>query len=165
MKGASNKAGNTFIMMRGSDSSTGIVNINAENCYLQGMQVAVHTTASGTQIFNNCTFKGVGIPINMAKKLNGHTSDIRVTNCTFDNCGIAPDDTANSAYNYAAPIRVVDNGGPNNAINLLVDNCTFIDTLSEWDILLMDYREGKTWFPVKYTIQNCTPANPTVKAE
>ncbi len=164
MKGLTNKSLNNMVMVRSQDNATCKVNLNAENCYLEGMQVAFHTTVAGTEVYKNCTFKNVGIPINIAKKLNGALMSISVIGCTFDNCGIAPDDTANSAYDYAAPIRVVDNGGPANAINLLVDGCTFTGTLSQWDILLMDYRAGKTWSPVKYTIQNCTPANPKVKA-
>lgn len=164
MKGLTNKSGNNMVMVRSQDNATCKVNLNAENCYLEGMQVAFHTTVAGTEVYKNCTFKNVGIPINIAKKLNGANMSISVIGCTFDNCGIAHDDTANSAYDYAAPIRVVDNGGPANAINLLVDGCTFTGTLSQWDILLMDYRAGKTWFPVKYTIRNCTPANPNVKA-
>ena len=163
MKGLTNKSGNNMVMVRSQDNATCKVNLNAENCYLEGMQVAFHTTVAGTEVYKNCTFKNVGIPINIAKKLNGAYMSISVIGCTFDNCGIAPDDTANSAYNYAAPIRVVDNGGPENAINLLVDGCTFTGTLSQWDILLMDYRTGTTWFPVNYTIRNCTPANPSVK--
>ena len=164
MKGLTNKSGNNMVMVRPLDNATCKVNLNAENCYLEGMQVAFHTTVAGTEVYKNCTFKNVGIPINIAKKLNGALMSISVIGCTFDNCGIAHDDTANSAYDYAAPIRVVDNGGPANAINLLVDGCTFTGTLSQWDILLMDYRAGKTWFPVNYTIRNCTPANPKVKA-
>ena len=158
------QANGNMIMVRGGDTAPATVNMNLENCYAEGMVDAIHTTYAGTQTISNCTFKNVGIPLNIAKKLAGRTSDIKVTNCTFNTCGILPTDTQNIAYNYAAPIRVVDNGGPANAITLLVDNCKFINTQSEWDILLMDYRDGKTWFPVKYTIQNCTPANPTVKA-
>lgn len=164
MKGATNKSGNNMVMVRGADDATCKVNINADNCYLEAMQVAFHTSVAGIEVYKNCTFKNVGIPINIAKKLNGASMSISVIGCTFDNCGIASDDTTNSAYDYAAPIRVVDNGGPADAINLLVDGCTFTGTISQWDILLMDYRAGKTWFPVKYTIQNCTPANPKVKA-
>lgn len=163
MKGTNNASRNNMVMVRGNDDATCKVNLNAENCYLEGMQVAFHTTVAGTEVYKNCTFKNVGVPINIAKKLNGADMSISVIGCTFDNCGIAHDDTANSAYNYAAPIRVVDNGGPANAINLLVDGCTFTDTLSRWDILLMDYREGTPWSPVNYTIRNCTPANPSVR--
>lgn len=154
---------NNMVMVRSQDNATCKVNLNAENCYLEGMQVAFHTTLAGTEVYKNCTFKNVGVPINIAKKLNGALMSISVIGCTFDNCGIAHDDTANSAYNYAAPIRVVDNGGPENAINLLVDGCTFTGTLSQWDLLLMDYREGTPWRPVNYTIRNCTPANPKVR--
>ena len=165
MKGTNNASGNNMVMVRSQDNATCKVNLNAENCYLEGMKVAFHTTVAGTEVYKNCTFKNVGVPINIAKKLNGALMSISVIGCTFDNCGIAPNDTANDAYDYAAPIRVVDNGGPANAINLLVDGCTFTGTtLSQWDILLMDYRAGKTWFPVNYTIRNCTPANPKVKA-
>lgn len=159
-------ANNMIIMVRGGNyDPAATVNFTVENCYVQNVpnNVAIHTTYAGTQIVKNCTFKKVGIPVNIAKKLPNRTSNISVIGCTFDNCGIAPNDTANSAYNYAAPIRVVDNGGPANAINLLVDGCTFTGTLSQWDILLMDYRTGTTWFPVNYTIRNCTPANPSVR--
>lgn len=157
-------ANNMIIMVRGGDNDPATVNFTTENCYVQNVpnNVAIHTTYAGTQIVKNCTFKKVGIPVNIAKKLPNRTSNISVIGCTFDNCGFTPD---NSDFaNYAAPIRVVDNGGPADAINLLVDGCTFTGTISQWDILLMDYRAGKTWFPVKYTIQNCTPANPKVKA-
>ena len=161
-------ANNMIIMVRGGNyDPAATVNFTVENCYVQNVpnNVAIHTTYAGTQIVKNCTFKKVGIPVNIAKKLPNRTSNISVIGCTFDNCGIAPNDTANSAYNYAAPIRVVDNGGPANAINLLVDGCTFTGTLSQWDILLMDYREGTPWFPVKYTIRNCNPATPSVRYE
>lgn len=166
MKGTNNADGNNMVMVRSQDNNaTCKVNLNAENCYLEGMQVAFHTTAAGTEVYKNCTFKNVGIPINIAKKLYGADMSISVIGCTFDHCGIAPDDTANKAYDYAAPIRVVDNGGPANAIHLLVDGCTFTYTLSQWDLLLMDYRAGKNWSHVNYTIRNCTPANPSVRYE
>lgn len=166
MKGTNNADGNNMVMVRSQDNNaTCKVNLNAENCYLEGMQVAFHTTAAGTEVYKNCTFKNVGIPINIAKKLNGADMSISVIGCTFNNCGIAPHDTANSAYDYAAPIRVVDNGGPANSINLLVDGCTFTRPLSQWDILLMDYRAGKNWSHVNYTIRNCTPATPSVRYE
>ena len=151
-------------MVRGGNyDPVATVNFTVENCYVQNVpdNVAIHTTYAGTQIVKNCTFKKVGIPVNIAKKLPNRTSNISVIGCTFDNCGFTPD--SSDFANYAAPIRVVDNGGPANSINLLVDGCTFTGTLSQWDILLMDYRAGKTWFPVKYTIRNYTPANPSVR--
>lgn len=157
-------ANNMIIMVRGGNyDPAATVNFTVENCYVQNVpdNVAIHTTYAGTQIVKNCTFKKVGIPVNIAKKLPNRTSNISVIGCTFDNCGFTPD--SSDFANYAAPIRVVDNGGPANAINLLVDGCTFTGTLSQWDLLLMDYRAGKTWFPVNYTIRNCTPANPSVR--
>lgn len=157
-------ANNMIIMVRGGNyDPVATVNFTVENCYVQNVpdNVAIHTTYAGTQIVKNCTFKKVGIPVNIAKKLPNRTSNISVIGCTFDNCGFTPD--SSDFANYAAPIRVVDNGGPANSINLLVDGCTFTGTLSQWDILLMDYRAGKTWFPVNYTIRNCTPANPSVR--
>lgn len=159
-------ANNMIIMVRGGNyDPVATVNFTVENCYVQNVpdNVAIHTTYAGTQIVKNCTFKKVGIPVNIAKKLPNRTSNISVIGCTFDNCGFTPD--SSDFANYAAPIRVVDNGGPANSINLLVDGCTFTGTLSQWDILLMDYRAGKTWLPVKYTIRNCTPANPSVRNE
>ena len=159
-------ANNMIIMVRGGNyDPVATVNFTVENCYVQNVpdNVAIHTTYAGTQIVKNCTFKKVGIPVNIAKKLPNRTSNISVIGCTFDNCGFTPD--SSDFANYAAPIRVVDNGGPANSINLLVDGCTFTGTLSQWDILLMDYRAGKTWFPVNYTIRNCTPANPSVRNE
>lgn len=157
-------ANNMIIMVRGGNyDPVATVNFTVENCYVQNVpdNVAIHTTYAGTQIVKNCTFKKVGIPVNIAKKLPNRTSNISVIGCTFDNCGFTPD--SSDFANYAAPIRVVDNGGPANAINLLVDGCTFTGTLSKWDLLLMDYRAGKTWRPVNYTIRNCTPANPSVR--
>lgn len=158
-----NKGGETLAMVRSADSATGTVNMNIENCYVQNVQVGIHTTHAGTTVLKNCTFKNAGIPLNIAKKSSTAQSNISVIDCIFESCGILSSATDNSAYNYAAPVRVVDNGGPANSIALLVDNCTFTGTLSDYDILLMDYREGKTWFPISYTIKNCTPAAPTVK--
>ena len=153
----------SFIMTRGQDTDAAIVNISLVNCHMSDSQLAIHSTYVGNIAMNNCTFTNVGMGINYAKKLNS-PAEVKVTNCTFTNCGIAPTETTNSAYNYAAPVRVVDNGGPADAIKLLVDKCTFTGTTSDWDILLMDYRDGKTWFPVDYTITNCNPAAPTVRA-
>lgn len=160
--GASLTDSGSLIMTREADSALSTINFNLQNCHVQNTQVAIHSTLPGTMVFNNCVFTEVGIPINIAKKLNGATADITVSNCIFNSCGIADTDTTNSAWNYAAPVRVVDNAGPDNSIDLLVKNCTFNNTLSQWDILLWDYRAEKTSYPVKLTVENCTPANPTL---
>ena len=163
MLGKSYLSGENLVMARGADSDEATVNLNISKCYVENVQVAIHTTMHGTISMSNCTFKNVGIPINIAKKLPT-TSDITIRDCEFDGCGIDPAST-NSATNYSAPIRVVDNSTAANSITLAVDKCTFKDTKSTMDILLMDYREGKQWTAVNCTITNCIPAEPTVKAE
>ncbi|MDE6468288.1 MAG: hypothetical protein K2L28_05245, partial [Muribaculaceae bacterium] len=155
--------GKSLIMTRGGNAKA--INITVDGCYVQNVQDGIHSTYSGTLTFCNSTFKTTGIPVNVAKKVAGETADIAVSNCIFDNCGIAPTATNIGASTYAAPVRVVDNGGEANTITLLVDGCTFINTQSEWDVLLMDYRDGKTWFAVDCTIKNCTPADLKVRAE
>ena len=163
MLGESYLSGENLVMARGADSDEATVNLNISKCYVENVQVAIHTTMHGTISMSNCKFKNVGIPINIAKKLPT-TSDITIRDCEFDGCGIDPAST-NSATTYSAPIRVVDNSTAANSITLAVDKCTFKDTKSAMDILLMDYREGKQWTAVNCTITNCIPAEPTVKAE
>lgn len=163
MLGKSYLSGENLVMARGADSDEATVNLNISKCYVENVQVAIHTTMHGTISMSNCKFKNVGIPINIAKKLPT-TSDITIRDCEFDGCGIDPAST-NSATTYSAPIRVVDNSTAANSITLAVDKCTFKDTKSAMDILLMDYREGKQWTAVNCTITNCIPAEPTVKAE
>ena len=164
VKGTDNKNGKNLIMVRGADANVSTVNMTIEDCHVEGVQVAVHTSHPGNITMTNCSFKNVGIPMNLAKKQTNE-SVIKVSGCTFDQCGILPTDTDNSAYSYAAPVRIVDNGGAANSMKVTVDKCTFNGTLSDWDILLMDYRAGKTWYAVDYTITDCTPAAPKVKAE
>ena len=153
-----------LVMTRRDTGVDGTINFVLQNCYVQDSQVGFHTTFPGTMIFKDCTFTTVGIPLNIAKKAT-RPANITVTGCDFETCGIAYSDTSNNAYDYAAPVRVVDNAGPDDSINLLVEYCTFTGTTSPDNILLMDYRSGKTWFPVKYTVIGCTPDNPSVRAE
>ena len=152
---------NSLIMTRGADFSLGTVNLNLQNCHVQNTQTGIHSTYPGTMVFNNCTFNEVGIPINIAKK-STPDANITVNNCVFTDCGIEPNSETNKAWDYAAPVRVVDNAGPEYSITLLVENCTFTDNLSEYDILLWDYRAGKTSYPVAYTVENCIPEKPEV---
>ena len=152
----------SLVMASGADSAESTINFILQNCHAQNTQVAFFSTYPGTTVINNCEFNGVGIPINVAKKFPDKKSNITVSNCDFNDCGITPNSSDNPAWNYSAPIRVVDNGGPEYFTTLLVDNCTFEGTLSQWNILLWDYRAGKTSYPVKYTIENCTPAKPSV---
>ena len=155
----------SLIMTRGADYSKGIVNCYIDGCHVNNVQVGMHSTYLGTIEISNCKFTGVGIPLNYAKKTNGNAG-LTLSDCVFIECGIAENDPADTAKagQYAAPIRVVDFDGPTNSIKLFVDGCTFIDTLSQWDILLWDYRTDKerTSYPVSLTYSNCVPVNPTV---
>ena len=150
----------SMIMTRGTDNSIGTVNLYINGCQVNDVQVGMHSSYQGTIEISNCKFNGVGIPLNYAKKTVAD-AQITVSDCVFITCGIPKDVTA---WDYSAPIRVVDNEGPENSITLLVDGCTFIDTVSQWDILLWDYRtnEVRTSYPVNLTVKNCTPVNPTV---
>ena len=156
----------SLVMNRSEDPNTftNITNITLDGCHMENAQVGLHTIYGGKTVVKNCTFKDVVVPINIAKKSSTQPATVEVVNCTFDHCGADTKDASNSANDYAAPIRVVDAGGVAHSMNVTVDNCTFKGTTSQWDILLMDYRVGKTWFPVKYTIENCNPAAPKVKA-
>jgi len=162
MNGTETNPNLDLIMARAADSSEAIINITVDGCYCQNTINGIHNTTLGTMTIKNSTFKNTVIPVNVAKKKTA-AKEVTISGCTFNSCGT--DDTSNSAYDYAAPIRIVDNAGPADSIDLLVDNCTFVNTLSQWDILLMDYRAGKTWFPVNYNIENCAPATPTLRAE
>ena len=142
-------------MVRGDDYPNTTININANNCLVQEAQVGIHDTYKGILNVTNCKFTNVGIPINVAKKVTENLQ-VNVLNCVFDKCGI-PDPI--TAWDYAAPVRVVDNAGPSYSINLLVESCIFNDTQSNMQILLWDYRTDKTRtsYPVKLTVKNCTP--------
>lgn len=142
----------SLIMVRGADGGESKVSITLEDCYAKNIQVGLHTMYAGEISVKNCIFDGVGIPVNYAKKLKDADAVVEVVNCEFNKCGIPENVTA---WDYAAPIRVVDNEGPDNSTYLKVDNCTFTENQSDWDILLIDYRKDKTWFPVKYEITNC----------
>ena len=152
----------SLVMTRGGDQAVSRVNLTLNNCYAKDIQVAVHSTYQGTMEFKNCSFDGVGIPFNIAKKLTNGKADVTVKNCEFNNCGINSEDLKDSkdykeVYLYSAPIRIVDNEGPENITNVIIDNCKFEKTRSDWDILLMEYRTDKErkWFPVKYEVTNC----------
>ncbi|MDE6157429.1 MAG: hypothetical protein K2F78_04700, partial [Muribaculaceae bacterium] len=164
LKGTSIKDGaSSLVMARGSDNGA-IVNININDCHMEDAIDGMHSIYGGKVVVANTTFKGVVVPVNYAKKSSSQTAEITVTGCTFLSCGIEPTATDHSAYNYSAPVRVIDQGGAAKSVKLNVDNCTFTDTRSEWDILLMDYRAPRPWFAIDYTVTGCTPANPSVKA-
>lgn len=151
----------SLFMTRSDDDFNNTAHYVLENCYAKDIQVGVHFTYGGSLVANRCTFDNVGIPFNAAKKETGEALDISISNCTFNNCGI-PEGT--DAWNYSAPIRVVDNNGPHKTTTLKVDKCTFNGTKSltpdkagKCDILLVEYRTDKerTWYDVDYNITNC----------
>lgn len=153
--------GNGLIMTRGGDkTSIATINFNVNNCYVQNVQVGAHSTYAGQINFNNCKFNEVGIPINIAKKEPDAKATVIANDCVFTSCGIT--EGTNSAWDYAAPVRVVDNGGPENSVKVVVNGCTFTGNKSDYDILLWDYRTGKTSFLEEYSVTNCTPANPVI---
>lgn len=139
-----------LIMMRGKSLATH--NITLENCYCEGVQVGIHSANAGTFKFNNCTFNNVGIPINIAKK-NSADSKVSVIGCNFIDCGLE-ENGSDSAWNYAAPIRIVDNQGPENSMAVEISNTSITGRKGQYDVLLTDYRENKTTFKVSYTISN-----------
>lgn len=154
--------GHSLIMVRGADEGKSKVSITLEDCYAKNIQVGLHTTYVAKIVVNNCKFEEVGIPVNYAKKLQGENAVVEVLNCEFNKCGI-PENT--TAWNYSAPIRIVDNAGPHKSTNLKVDNCTFNNTKSldpdkkgTCDILLVEYRtddQTRRWYDINYDITNC----------
>lgn len=146
----------SLLNARGSD---GKFNILFEDCYMEDGQLGIHHTYEGTTTVNRCTFKKVGIPINIAKKKADAPSEVIVTNCEFIECGIGAEYSNLDAYKYSAPVRVVDNGGPVDNLTVKVNKCTFKNTKSTYDILLMDERPDKTWHKVNYTVTNCGDYN------
>lgn len=165
MTGADRKDGtnNMVMIRRDDDKCVATVNIRAKDCYIQTTQLGFHTVYAGSLVFDNCKFKDVGIPLNYAKKAQGN-ADITMINCEFNRCGISTLETTNSAYKYAAPVRVVNNSGVENSVTLTLNKCKFEDKQSPMDILLMDYREDKkdNWLPVTHEIIDCDPSDPVV---
>lgn len=139
-----------LIMMRGKSLATH--NITIENSYCEGVQVGMHSANAGTFTFRNTTFKGVGIPVNIAKKSTDEAV-VTIEDCRFIDCGLE-ENGSDAAWNYAAPVRVVDNIGAANSTSVTINNTTITGRKGQYDVLLMDYRDGKTWFPVDYKITN-----------
>lgn len=144
----------SLIMIR-ADEDPATVNLNLENCYLRGVNTAIHSTYGGKIVVKDCVFESVGVPVNYAKKLADHASEVIVKDCIFDKCGLkhTGDINNDNIENYAAPVRVVDNGGPAKNTKLLVENCEFTNTLSDCQILLIEYRTNKerAWYPIDFT--------------
>ena len=143
-----------FLMYRGGEAATAKINLTLENCSANGfIDSIVHTTADGTITIKNCTFSNNCAPVNIAHKQSG-TMDVTVENSKFINCGKI--DTAND---YFAPARFVNNNATGTLVVNLTNN-TFTGTIgTNGDILLGDYRTGKASHALTAII---TTANPVM---
>ena len=143
-----------FLMYRGGETATAKINLTLENCSANGfIDSIVHTTADGKITIKNCTFSNNCAPVNIAHKQSG-TMDVTVENSKFINCGKI--DTAND---YFAPARFVNNNATGTLVVNLTNN-TFTGTIgTNGDILLGDYRTGKASHALTAII---TTANPVM---
>ena len=141
-----------FLMYRGGETATAKINLTLENCSANGFADSiVHTTADGTITIKNCTFSNNCAPVNIAHKQSG-TMDVTVENSKFINCGKI--DTAND---YFAPARFVNNSATG-TLTVDLTNNTFTGTIgTNGDILLGDYRTGKASHALTANIATANP--------
>ena len=141
-----------FLMYRGGETATAKINLTLENCSANGfVDSIVHTTADGKITIKNCTFSNNCAPVNIAHKQSG-TMDVTVENSKFINCGKI--DTAND---YFAPARFVNNNATGTLVVNLTNN-TFTGTIgTNGDILLGDYRTGKESHALTANIATANP--------
>ena len=139
--------GYNFLMYRGVENGTAKINLTMTDCKATGFgDSIVHTTADGTITIKNCTFANNCAPINIAHKQAGSMT-VTVEDCTFTKCGKV--DTAND---YFAPARFVNNSTVG-TLTVSLKNNTFADTIgTNGDILLGDYRTGKASHALTATI-------------
>ncbi len=141
-----------FLMYRGGETATAKINLTLENCSANGFADSiVHTTADGTITIKNCTFSNNCAPVNVAHK-QSDTMTVTVENSKFINCGKI--DTAND---YFAPARFVNNS-TTGTLTVNLSNNTFTGTIgTNGDILLGDYRTGKESHDLTATITTTNP--------
>ena len=146
--------GYNFLMYRGGETATAKINLTLTNCKANGFgDSIVHTTADGSIVIKNCTFTNNCAPVNIAHKQAG-TMTVTVENSTFGNCGKI--DTAND---YFAPARFVNNSATG-TLTVNLTNNTFTGTIgTNGDILLGDYRTGK---PSHVLTANITTVSPVM---
>ena len=130
--------GYNFLMYRGGETANAKINLTMTNCTATGFgDSIVHTTADGSIVIKDCAFRKNCAPVNIAHKQTG-TMTVTVENTKFVNCGKV--DTAND---YFAPARFVNNSSTGE-LNVTLTNNTFTGTIgTNGDILLGDYRTGK----------------------
>ena len=146
--------GYNFLMYRGGATATAKINLTLTNCKANGFgDSIVHTTADGSIVIKNCTFTNNCAPVNIAHKQSGALT-VTVENSTFVNCGKI--DTAND---YFAPARFVNNSATG-TLTVNLTNNTFTGTIgTNGDILLGDYRTGK---PSHVLTANITTVSPVM---
>ena len=141
---ATNTAGRMFYISNNSGRGNGTINVTLRNCSVEKSDSPVYMNADGSMILENCTFIECAVPVNNNYKSNGTRTDV-VKNCTFIGCGCTAG--MNSGISeYAAPIRFVKSGS--GTLNVTLEDNTFTNTTgANGDILLGDYRTGKTSNP------------------
>ena len=152
--------GYNFLMYRGGETATAKINLTLTNCKANGFgDSIVHTTADGSIVIKNCTFTNNCAPVNIAHKQSGAMT-VTVTDSTFVNCGKI--DTAND---YFAPARFVNNSATGTLTVNLSDNA-FTGTIgTNGDILLGDYRPGKESHELTANITTVSPVMVKSSAE
>ena len=141
-----------FLMYRGNETGKAKLNLTMTNCSAEGFYDSiVHTSADGSIVIKNCTFKNNCAPINIAHKQTGSLK-VSVQDSKFVNCGkVNPDN------DYFAPARFVNNS-QTGSLNVSLKNNTFTGTVgTNGDILLGDYRTGKASHKVTAEIVTTDP--------
>ena len=141
-----------FLMYRGNETGKAKLNLTMTNCSAEGFYDSiVHTSADGSIVIKNCTFKNNCAPINIAHKQTGSLK-VSVQGSKFVNCG-----KVNPADDYFAPARFVNNS-KTGSLNVSLKNNTFTGTVgTNGDILLGDYRPGKASHKVTAEIETTDP--------
>ena len=141
-----------FLMYRGNETGKAKLNLTMTNCSAEGFYDSiVHTSADGSIVIKNCTFKNNCAPINIAHKQTGSLK-VSVQDSKFVNCG-----KVNPADDYFAPARFVNNS-KTGSLNVSLKNNTFTGTVgTNGDILLGDYRTGKASHKVTAEIETTDP--------
>ena len=105
-------------------TAKGTIDINVDNCSFvkkndSHANTSIKTDSQGTWKITNTTFDDIAVAI-AATNENG-PANVTVENCTFIDCATKVNAAANSAADYASPIRVL--GRAETALK--VDGCSF----------------------------------------
>lgn len=129
-----------------SETGIGTNNITLKDCSFNSSKgshqnTSVYSNSKGNITIENCTFEGIGCPINLNNKSNG-AQTVSVNASTFKDCSTSALQTAEDGSTYFAPIRlVVSKSGSTSAT---INTCQITgNESSHGDILLGDGREGK----------------------